>query len=178
MVPALNPVPDDSDDEEVGGFESDLDRLVADTAAYEAQPIKLLHPLLPGYELWFRSDIEFKEVEAWRKKAILRAARRDRPEEVDAAKASALIVAGSCIGIYRDGTPILDEDGRPVTFSNREFQAKLLPDVAPPLRTAAAAVRKFLIKDPAVGTLANSVVEKNGYGDDAEEAPDPTDTDS
>ena len=169
---------DDTDSGDSGGlgddFGSDLDRIVGDLDEYAPKPFRLVHPLLAGYTLEFRGDLLFEDVEKWRRKATTKRGRNGEPDVVDAALASAMIVAGACTGIFRGDAPVEDGHGDRVLFGSVAFQAKLLPNVSASLRTAAAAARKFLVTDAAVGSLANKVVEVNGFGGDVEEAPDPT----
>lgn len=166
--------PDDVDPDEgapAAGVVTDLDRLLADVEQYEPEPFRITHPLLEQYTLVFRSDLAFEEIDGWRKKAVIKRGRNGQADEVDAAKASALIIAGSCTGIYLDGQPVTDSKGNTVSFRNAEFQDKLGCN-----RNAANAARKFLLKDSALGTISNKVVDESGYGDDVEEAPDPTES--
>lgn len=167
----------DSDEGEELDFASDLDQIAADVQQFKPQTISIVHPVLPAYTLVFRGDLRFEEIEAWRRKATIKVGRNGVPDQVDAALASAMIVVGSCLGIYRDGKQLMDGQ-KPVLFSNKQFQAKLLSDVPEQLRTSAATAAKFLIRDSAVGSVGNKIVEENGFGEDAEEAPDPTGFDS
>ncbi len=158
---------DDTEPEQATAPLSDLQRLAADIAGFVAPPFDLKHPGLPAYTLRFRSDLQVEELDKWRKVATRKKGRGGDPDDLDQAKLAALVVNGCCLGILRDGAELTDSNDRPVRFGSREFLDLMH------VGTGADAVQAFLVKDAWVAAMSRSVLEHNGYGDEAEEA-DPT----
>lgn len=123
---------------------------------------RLEHPTLPGYVLTFRSLIDADELDAWRR----RARKPTKKDELIPRKFNSLILAGTNTGISKNGALVLDDDEQPVTFTSKQLMATF--DVS----TAADCAWEFIRNDAHVASLANAVLAKAGFGEDAVEAAD------
>lgn len=148
---------------------SDLAQLRKDAEEYAPEQLRYVHPTLPQYTLIFRRSLDlFTEMQVWRKKCVIRAERQGRPEEIDQEKFGRMVISGVNTGIERNGTPVVDSAGDPVTFRSREFQGAF------GVGTAADAVKAFIRSDSAIAALSTRIVDDCGVGQDVEAAVDPT----
>ena len=164
-----------NDDSGVSSLGTDLARLRKDAEAYAPKPLRYVHPTLPQYILVFRADLDWEQMEAWRRKCVTKPARNGREAETDASKFGRMVVSGTSIGIEHrgnsvelTGTPMVDSRGNDVTFTNREFMAEF------GVATGADAVKAFIMSDSAVAALSNRIIDDNGVGQEVEALPDPT----
>lgn len=171
---------DDTDDElATPGLLSDLEQAAADAASYDPPDLRYVHPTLDKYILVFRHDLDWGEMDTWRKKCITKPAKNGREAESDAAKFGRMVIAGTSIGIENRGAdrsamkgePLIDSRGNPVTFGSREFMTAFK------VATAADCVKAFIRSDSAIASLSNRIIDDNGVGGDVEALPDPTSED-
>jgi hypothetical protein len=163
----MTAVDDYTDDIEKLAYEKDdarpsgLSQLVTDVETRVAEPTRLRHPGMPEYTLSFRSHIESAEAMGIEK--------RTKNSKAQVRDRNALFLAVVNTGIERDGAPVENSKGEPVTFRDPEFLDAL------GAKTAAQGVVKFLQgNDGYLIAVADLVAKKAGYGTEVEEVADPT----
>ena len=146
---------------------TDLSRLRADLAAESKTDVTLPVPGRPIYAVRFRTDVSGDELDRWRKTAKS----KRHVDGIDAVKFAALILANTCLEVLRDGTPLLDSDGDPLTFRSVELWKGTLE-----ASTAAGGVLKFYGRDGHAVAASNAVLGESGWGEDLQPL-DPTTAD-
>lgn len=142
---------------------SDLDLLAADIEQKIAEPTRLVHPGREGYVLIFRSHIDSGEALSCQKRA------KNAKDPV--VLGNAMLLALASTGLEKNGQPVENSKGQPVTFRDPELLAALK------VRTAADAVAKFIGNDGYLIALTDAVMTAAGYGAEVEVARDPTQSD-
>jgi hypothetical protein len=113
-----------------------------------------------GYTITFDSQISSKEIVRWSKNAQ---GKKKRAEDADRR-----LVAGACIvekntGIYKNGEPVVDEEGDILTFRSWPFIDLFAGDNAAP--TSIDSVIKFM-GEGQMFSLNDALLAEAGYGDD------------
>lgn len=131
---------------------SQLDDLRAElTAPVDADDITLAVPGRPNYAVRYSTALTYRQLAAWQKKSTLKSG------DVDELKLAALIVAGQCRAIIRDGV-VVDDGGDPLTF-----RSQALLDMYEVDRVADVAIR-FYGSDIDVANASNGVLKAAGLG--------------
>lgn len=142
---------------------SDLEDLRAElTAEVESATEPLVVPARPRYSVVYSTDVEGRELDAYRK----RAKDRKRVDGIDGVRFASLLLANKCLAIHRNGEPLV-LDGEVATFRHPEL-LELIGAAG-----AAEAVVKLYGRDGDVDAAARRVMTDAGWGDDAVDA-DPT----
>lgn len=92
---------------------------------------------------------------------------KGRKSDVDAGKASALVLAEKSVAIYIDGKKLVDDEGEAMTLRSQEIL-----DLTGS-RTAADGVRR-LLGDGTTTSMSDSLVEDAGFGDSFSSTGNPT----
>lgn len=138
-----------------------LAQIALDVQKRVAEPTRIRHPGLEQYVLVFRSNIETAEAQSVEK--------RTKNSKKPVRDRNALFLAVTNIGLERDGEPVENSDGKPVTFRDGEFLKAL------GAKTAADCVVKFLQdNDGYLISIAEKVATAAGFGTDVEVVQDPT----
>jgi hypothetical protein len=120
----------------------------------------------PGYAARFRVDITDDDLQALRRRCRLRGQPR-RPDgefPVNELRLARLVLATYNTAILRRGVVVELEDGRPMTFRDREFLALYKSG------SVAEAVQQFYGTDGAVVGAGRVLMHASGWLDDPEEA--------
>lgn len=124
----------------------------------DGKPIRLEVDGRPGYVALYRRDFTGQDVDRWRKRA-------KRGKSVDLIHFGALVIAGTMVGLERNGEELEDPDaGGPLTVRSPYMQGLYS---AP---SAAEAARKFFGTDGYVNAQCEGILEAAGWGDEAIEA--------
>lgn len=146
---------------------SDLDMLKNDLARQVVkEPLHLEVETRPGYVAVFDPTISGAQIESWR----ARSKDARKVDGVDQVKLACLLLANTTVGLRKDGKPLVDGDGDPVTLVH---EAILTATGAG--RNAAEAVRKFYGDDAHMAAHSDAVMKASGWGEDAQTV-DPTST--
>lgn len=140
----------------VPGATTVLDGLRADFAVAQAgeDVCHLTVPKRDGYEVRFRTDLEYTEMIGWQKAAT----DPMMPLGVNALLLAQLALSQCCLAILKDGEEIVDREGKPVTFASPELHTLLgVPDTL-------EAVRVFYKKDGYVTGVKDKLFAESGYG--------------
>lgn len=114
-------------------------------------------------ELEFSTQITTNELNRFQKLAR----GKKRGDDVDAGKASALVLAEKSIAIYINGKQLVDEDGDAMTLRSEGIMSLT------GARTAADGVRG-LLGDGVTTSMSDSLVSDAGYGDTFDSTGNPT----
>lgn len=161
------------DDPQLGADEddnSDLDAIRRELVEGGGVDTKLLEvDGRPGYAVEFRLNFTSKDVD------VIRKAAHDRSfaDKVDGIKFAALLLAKTCVGIHRHGSPIPLESGRTATFTEPEFLDLLKRDDERQPVKAVDGVKRFYVLEGRIEAHAKTLMELAGWGDEARES-DPT----
>lgn len=136
--------------------QSDLDLLRADLPELKVQDTRLPVPGREKYEVAFRTNIDEPELEGWRK----RCKSKQHTDGIDGIKLGKLLLANTCVGIYRDGKQLLDSEGDPLKFAHQEFLSLLGTP------SAAEAVKGFYQLDSSISSVSQAVMRAAGWGDE------------
>lgn len=163
------------DDADLDGFvDPDLDRdadreldplaLLAEIAAPVVVPEVIVpHRFRPPWAVQYSTALDLDDLKRWQKRATPPGNRG----QVDEVRLACIVLANLCKAILRNGEPVLDLDGAPLTFAHpavwQTYQAK----------RAADAVRKFYGNDPYLAATLDAVLAAAGIGDEVETL-DPT----
>ncbi len=150
--------------------ETPLDDLAAELAEDLDVSVTLPVEIRPRWKVKFRTDFKSREVEKIRKQCHDKAF----SDKIDGAKFAALLIATTCVAIYRDGNPVPLESGREATFMEPEFldMFKRPADGPAPLK-AVEAITRFYGGDGRIDAIAKQLMEEAGYGSEVV-AVDPT----
>lgn len=165
--------PEDIEVEPVGGptglAASPLEQLRgALNKQVEREPITLVVPARRGVTIRFDANIDAEALEAWRKKCRKRD-RRTGTDVVDPIKLACTVLGNQASEIQMNGQPVTN-DGEPVLF-----YSPTLHDMVGAHSTLEAVKLLFGV-DGHLLDAADRVIAAAGYGDEVEEAPDPTET--
>lgn len=114
----------------------------------------------------FSTQITTNELNRYQKAAKA----KKRGNDVDAGKASALILAAKSVGIYINGKKLVDEDGDALTLRSEEIMSLTSSN------NAADGVRG-LLGDGTTTSMSDSLVGDAGYGDEYDSTGNPTSRD-
>lgn len=142
---------------------SDLDRLRKDTVEKIKQPFELVVPGLDGYTVVIRPDVQYEELEGWRRRS-----REKNKADLNPRKLNGLVLAGSCIGIKFNGKLMVDSEQEEVTFGSDELMQVY------GVSTAGDAAVAFVQNDGPLFSLGGAIVARLGFGGDVEDALTPT----
>lgn len=115
----------------------------------------------PGYAVRYSIEVDLAKLEEWRKRA------RGKRGKTDDLRLALIALANLCIGIERNGEPLYDGEGEPLTFASSELRQ---------LYGAARAgdcARKFYGNDPYMAATLDAVLAEAGVGEEVAVA-DPT----
>lgn len=132
----------------------------------ERDPITLVVPSRNGVAIRFDTNIDADALEAWRRKSRKRD-RRSGTEVIDPIKLACTVIGNQAREITMGGDAVTD-GGEPVLF-----YSPVLHEMVGASNTLEA-VRMMFGVDGHLLDAADRVVEAAGYGDEVEEAPDPT----
>jgi hypothetical protein len=135
---------------------SDLDQLRADLPTLNTSDEKIPVPGRDLYAISFRTDIDDKELESYRKRSKSKA----HADGVDGIRLGKLLIANTCTGIYRADRQMLDSEGDPLKFAHREF----LDLVG--ATTASDAVKAFYVRDSSINSVGQAILRAAGWGDE------------
>lgn len=149
-----------------------LDEIEAEISA-EVKPedVTLKVDLRPRYSVRYRTDVSDADLDAFSKAAKrkrrtqLAVGQQDR-SDVSELKVAALLLHKYCEQIYRDGAPVLDGDGAPLTFRSIEFAGM----TKVPVPEAWRGVIKFYGAEGHVVAAGRAVTAASGWADEATEA--------
>lgn len=148
-----------------GDVDTDLEDIRAELNADVAATTVLKVEGRPGWAVQCRIDFTGKDVDGIRKQA------KDKKfvDGIDGVKFAALLLAITCVGITRNGTPLEDllGESQPVTFTSRALQELL------GTHDANSTVRKLYGLEGHVDAAARRLMAEAGWGDEADLA-DPT----
>lgn len=114
-------------------------------------------------ELEFSKNITTQELNRFQKAAKA----KRRGDEVDAGKASALILAAKSVAVWIGGKQLVDDDGEPITLRSEEMLS------ITGSHTAADGVRR-LLGDGGTTSMSDSLIGDAGFGDSVDDAGNPT----
>ena len=97
-------------------------------AKVDRAPIEIPIPDKPGWTLRIKPQIDDSQMRRWTKTAA------GTDGNVDQLTLSRLVIAELCIAICKDGEPVLDADGAPLSFGSPELR-----DGSPSLKRASNA---------------------------------------
>lgn len=132
----------------------------------ERDPIVLVIPSRNGVSVKFDANIDADMLNAWRKKCQKRD-RRTGMDVPDPVKLACTILGNQAREIRMEGQPVR-VDGEPVLFYSPELHEMV------GAHSTLEAVRMLFGVDGHLLDAADRVVDAAGYGDEVEEAPDPT----
>lgn len=148
----------------IGSDVSDLDALAAELTAETVEGDTALIPVphRPGYAIRCRLDYTGQDLDGIRKQAK----NKRFADGLDSVKFASLLLGLTTVAIEKNGTAITDE-GAPVTFQTRAFQALYGVDKVDTV------VRRFFVFEGHVDAAARRLADEAGWGDDLY-AMDPT----
>lgn len=124
----------------------------------DGKPIRLEVDGRPGYVALYRRDLEGAELERWRRRA-------KRGKSVDLIHFGALVIAGTMVGLEKNGERVLDPDtDEPLTIRSPYMQTLYGTP------TAAETARTFFGTDGYVNAQCEGILEASGWGAEAIEA--------
>lgn len=135
-----------------------LDSLRADMArAAVADAVELTVNERDGYTVRYRTDLGWEEVASYQQAA----ADPMMPGGQNEISLALSVVVAACVGISKDGEPVLTGDGQPATFHTPELQAAL------GAVDATGTARAFYRRDGHVIATSRTVLAEAGYGQTA-----------
>lgn len=153
-----------------GSGRSTLDKLrEAIQAEVERPEITAVIPSRKNIRLTFSPNIDSDELKVWRRKAS-----NKKTGELDGIKFSVFIIQNLLTGIYiTDAEGVEDlvvdpETDEPLTFTSPEIMEFAEADT--PIET----VRNIFVIDPHLESLAMSLMDEAGYGEEVETEANPT----
>lgn len=123
-------------------------------------------PDFPGVMyLEFSTNISTHELSHWQKQS--RGRGRRRADDIDAGKASALVLVNKSTRILLDGKALVDDDGEPLTLRSEEILGLTGS------HNAVDGVRR-LLRDGVVTSMADALTAEAGYAGELEPVGNPT----
>lgn len=129
------------------------------------EPLRVEIATRPGYVVTFSTDISGDDFRNARKRAVIKGQRDwDGSPVVDEARMSALLLATHSTGLIRNGEPLLDGDGEPMTLRSRE-----LLDILG-AHQVADGIRKLYGTEAELLAHGRALIRASGWNSDATEA--------
>lgn len=182
-APLTNPYEDAPDAQTTTNVLDLLRDDVEEARAVRRDPIAIVPRMLPRYVVLLDPTVSSADMTQARKIAQGGAAPAlpGQPDpEMDNSQFNAALLSAKCVGIKRDGRPLLDEAGRPLIFRHRWFMAAIThPKTRAPVTNAADACRYFWSPDGSydadLEAAATALTLKSGWREGAHYADvDPT----
>ena len=133
------------------------------TEKVEDDPITLIVAARPNVSVSYSSLLDDEMRKRWLKACTT--SRRGKPDEVDELRFACTVLANQCLSINMQGQVAPATDGRPLTFALKELWEMV--GGHDPIST----IRKLYGRDPAILSTVEAVLERCGYGDEAQEDP-------
>ena len=128
--------------------------------------VTLKVPARETIKIRYSTDIDLDQITRWRVKAK----KSKRTEEIDLVLFNQMVITSQCRAIIFDGTEVVDESDRLITFNTDGFQESL--NAIGPY----GAVKELFVRDADILRVGDEILEAAGYGStDLDEDTDPLD---
>ena len=147
-----------------GAQSSILDQFRALVQATVDNPsIRAKVPLRPEISLQMSPNITADEFKAWRKRHT-----NKKTGELNSLRFSCMVIQNTLEGIYLDDELVVGEGDEPVTFTSDEIQEMFAAD------DAYQAIQDLFSNDPNIESLALTILDRAGWGDEPDVEENPT----
>ena len=123
-------------------------------ATRQQRTVEITHPEVLQYRITYRVPTDRSEVAAIFKRAEM--------NKKEAGLADAAVLALCCLEIKRNGVTVVDDEGNPLTFRDKQLQDWV------GATSSRDAARALYGSDGYVTTVAGRLLEEAGYGKDDE----------
>ena len=123
-------------------------------ATRQQRTVEITHPEVLQYRITYRVPTDRSEVAAIFKRAEM--------NKKEAGLADAAVLALCCLEIKRNGVTVVDDEGNPLTFRDKQLQDWV------GAASSRDAARALYGSDGYVTTVAGRLLEEAGYGKDDE----------